>query len=62
MVRVIDRLTVAYCEGCGPGQHHDGRGLYLVCAPTRDGADLAKSWVFRFKHHGVPRRMGLGLL
>ena len=60
MARVIDRLTVAYCEGCGPGQHHDGRGLYLVCAPTRDGADLAKSWVFRFKHHGVPRRMGLG--
>ena len=57
----IDRLTVKFCEGCGPGLHHDGRGLYLECAPTTDGKGLRKSWTLRFKLGGVPRRMGLGM-
>jgi len=60
MKKQIDRLTVKFCDGCGPGLHHDGRGLYLVCGAAKDGTGLAKSWVLRFKLGGVPHRMGLG--
>ena len=45
MKKQIDRLTVKFCDGCGPGLHHDGRGLYLVCGAAKDGTGLAKSWV-----------------
>jgi len=60
VARAIDRLTVRFCEDCGPGQHHDGRGLYLECVIAKDGQGLNKSWVLRFKIGGVSRRMGLG--
>jgi integrase len=55
MASTINRLTVKFCDDCGPGQHHDGLGLYLLVNKS-----LAKSWAFRFKRDGLGHWMGLG--
>src|SRR6516225_1857942 len=44
-----------------PGRLNDGAGLYLECRLGTDGA-LHRSWLFRYKHNGKPREMGLGSL
>lgn len=50
-----------------PGLHHDGGGLYLQVSPSKsrlaeDGAELNKSWVFRYRLQGKLRSMGIGSL
>ena len=49
--RKLNRLTTAQVRSLGPGQHHDGGGLYLFKKTKHNG-----SWVYRFG----TRNMGLG--
>jgi hypothetical protein len=55
MASTINRLSARFCDHCGPGQHHDGGGLYLLASES-----LAKSWAYRFKRDGAGHWMGLG--
>jgi integrase len=56
MARPEKRLTARTVETIKkPGLHADGAGLYLHVSPSG-----AKSWIFRWKHDGRLRDMGLG--
>ncbi len=58
MARLYDRLsalTVRHLEAAG--RYPDGGGLYLQVTPTG-----GKSWIFRYRHEGRERQMGLGPL
>lgn len=58
MARPEKRLTARAVEAIKkPGLHADGAGLYLHV--SKNGA---KSWIFRWKHEGRLRDMGLGPL
>jgi hypothetical protein len=58
MAREIEKLTaVGVARLKKPGYHSDGAGLYLQVSDTG-----TKSWIFRFKHAGRAREMGLGAL
>jgi integrase len=54
MVRAFKPLSQITLQRKGPGQHHDGRGLYLQ---VKNGG---RSWVFRYMRDGKARYMGLG--
>ncbi|HZS85299.1 MAG TPA: integrase arm-type DNA-binding domain-containing protein [Stellaceae bacterium] len=45
-----------------PGMYADGGGLYLQVAVAKEGAEPAKSWVYRYMLNGRAREMGLGSL
>jgi integrase len=49
------RLTVSRVQKSGPGLHSDGDGLYLAV-----GGAGARSWIFRYRHNGRRRDLGLG--
>lgn len=54
--RSIHRLSaLRVARLTGPGYYCDGGGLYLQVSPAR-----ARSWVYRFRHEGRLREMGLG--
>lgn len=55
MGRQLHKLTAKAVQNLGPGTHSDGGGLYLVVKPTG-----GRSWIFRFRHLGRLRDMGLG--
>lgn len=58
MARLYDRLSaLAVRQLQAPGRHPDGGGLYLQITPTG-----GKSWIFRYRHEGRERQMGLGPL
>ena len=58
MARVYDRLSVLTVRHLqAPGRYPDGGGLYLQIGPTG-----GKSWIFRYRHAGRERQMGLGPL
>lgn len=58
MARVYDRLSVLTVRQLqAPGRYPDGGGLYLQIGPTG-----GKSWIFRYRHAGRERQMGLGPL
>ena len=49
------KLTARAAATTKPGRHGDGRGLWLVVAPSG-----ARKWVFRFTYRGRVTEMGLG--
>lgn len=52
----VHRLTVREITALAvPGLHHDGQGLYLRVSTTG-----AKSWIWRYQHHGKRHDRGLG--
>ncbi|WP_321856564.1 tyrosine-type recombinase/integrase [Paraburkholderia tropica] len=54
--RSIHRLSaLSVARLTGPGYYCDGGGLYLQVSPAG-----ARSWVYRFRHAGRLREMGLG--
>ncbi|MFP6559455.1 tyrosine-type recombinase/integrase [Paraburkholderia sp. B3] len=54
--RSIHRLSaLGVVRLTGPGYYCDGGGLYLQVSPSG-----ARSWVYRFRHEGRLREMGLG--
>ncbi len=55
MGRSLHKLTAKAVANLGPGMHSDGGGLYLLVKPTG-----GRSWIFRFRHLGRLRDMGLG--
>lgn len=55
MGRSLHKLTAKAVANLGPGMHSDGGGLYLLVRATG-----ARSWIFRFRHLGRLRDMGLG--
>lgn len=58
MARLYDRLSaLAVQHKQAPGRYPDGGGLYLQVTPTG-----GKSWIFRYRHEGRERQMGLGPL
>lgn len=58
MARPVNRLSaLAVVKQSAPGYHADGAGLYLQVT-----AGGAKSWIFRYRHGGKQREMGLGSL
>jgi hypothetical protein len=62
MARRIERLSSAKVRHAKPGMHADGGGLYLQVTQSKDGKQLNKSWLFRFKRGGRERQMRLGSL
>ncbi len=59
MARTLERLSaLAVARKTENGLYADGGGLYLQV--TGDGADKAKSWLFRYRTNGRGRWMGLG--
>ncbi len=64
MARTGKLSAVEVTKAKGPAVLHDGGGLYLRVAASRDvrGVEVsgAKSWVFRFQLDGKRRDMGLG--
>ena len=58
MARLYDRLSVLTVRQLqAPGRYPDGGGLYLQVGPKG-----GKSWIFRYRHAGRERQMGLGPL
>lgn len=58
MTRIHDRLSaLAVRKLEAPGRYPDGGGLYLQVTPSG-----GKSWIFRYRHQGRERQMGLGPL
>lgn len=58
MARIVNRLTDRVVQAKkARGFYPDGGGLYLQIS-----SETSKSWVFRFKHKGRARDMGLGSL
>lgn len=55
MGRALHKLSARAVANLGPGMHSDGGGLYLLVKPSG-----GRSWIFRFRHHGRLRDMGLG--
>jgi len=56
MARLYNRLSALAVQKLRtPGRHPDGGGLYLQITPTG-----GKSWIFRYRHLGRERQMGLG--
>src|SRR5205814_611254 len=56
MAREIHRLTtIKVARANKPGLYCDGGGLYLRVSPRG-----TKSWIFRYRHKGKLRDMGLG--
>jgi integrase len=56
MARQTHRLTsISVAKSKGPGLYGDGAGLYLRIGPRG-----TKSWIFRYRHDGKLRDMGLG--
>jgi integrase len=49
------KLSNVDLEALAAGLHHDQRGLYLQVSATG-----ARSWLFRYRHRGRIRHMGLG--
>lgn len=60
MARVWDRLTHAALKRRRIGLFADGGGLYLQVTEPKDGDDLNRSWLFRYKVDGKDRWMGGG--
>src|SRR5215471_6543130 len=67
MAKVSQRLSALNVKRLSePGYHADGAGLYLRIIPVdeRDEGEVKrptpKGWIFRFRHGGRTRDMGLG--
>src|SRR6516162_940358 len=59
MASAVNKLSATFvARSTRTGFHNDGAGLYLQVAPGPHG--VTRSWVFRYKIHGVQRWMGLG--
>jgi len=56
----INRLTAAALRKTMPGLYHDGLGLHLQVAASKDGKRVNRSWLFRYAVNGRDRWMGLG--
>jgi integrase len=57
MAREIGKLTAVQLNRLPAGMHGDGGNLWLQVTPSG-----ARTWVFRFRHAGKARAMGLGPL
>jgi integrase len=58
VAKTIQKLSALFVGRVSkPGMHADGGGLYLQVT-----ASGAKSWIYRYEHHGHERAMGLGSL
>lgn len=55
MARRSEKLTARSVAAAKPGRHGDGKGLYLIVAPTG-----GQKWVYRFTWQSRVTEMGLG--
>jgi integrase len=55
VARTLHRLRAGDIARVGPGQHHDGGGLYLMV-----GKGAGRSWIFRYRRDGKLHDCGLG--
>jgi len=60
MARALHRLSAATLKRNKVGVFADGGGLVLQVTKARDGGNLNRSWLFRYKVAGKDRWMGGG--